>query len=567
MLRTRHARSVSRAASDAALIAAALIAAALLSGPAAAQQSFLQWNGNSLEDALGYSVDGAGDVNADGWPDVIVGAPENDPSGILGAGSAYVHSGKDGALIWTVNGTQVNEGFGTAVAGVGDLNHDGFDDFAVGAPGWDNAVMVPDVGAVHVYNGKTGTKFFVFGGQQTDDLYGAAVDGCGDWNNDGTPDIVVGIPGWDQTIFGSTLLNVGRVVVISGTTPSSILASFTGLDISGNLGRSVAGLGDWDADGEQDIVVGAPFAETTVAFGGKVRVYSGATHSLLFTAQGTVASGSLGIDVGGAGDVNADGKDDIVAGAYGEGGAAGAVRVFLGSTGAASWVKTGDAANDRLGYGVDGVGDANKDGFDDFAGGAYIAGGPLGYFKVWSGKDGTLLYSKIIGPTGSEQFGSALAGPGDLDQDGWVDLLVGDHQFDGPSGTDAGRAWAYDIVVHQTNLGSGGPGTATLDMYGTPLATGGTADIHLEGAKPNAQSWLVASAHEANAPFKGGVLVPGPATGIVLGFPTSTAGTVVLPGVDGGGGPFTVFLQFVIQDNAQPLGFALSNAIRGDWLP
>jgi hypothetical protein len=497
---------------------------------------------------------------------VIVGAPEDDPGGLLGAGSAFVYSGSDGALIWARHGTQVNEDFGTSVAGVGDLNHDGFDDFAVGAPGWDNAVMVPDVGAIHVYNGATGVKMFAFGGTQTDDLYGASIDGCGDWSGDGTPDIVVGIPDYDQVFLGVPFPDAGRVVIISGTTPSSILTTFNGVDPGENFGYSVAGCGDWDADGFQDIVVGSPFSETGVDNGGKARVYSGNTKALLFTAQGAVAGGSLGIGVGGAGDVNADGKDDIVVGAYGEGGAAGAVRVFLGSAGAASWVKPGDAGNDRLGYDVDGVGDANKDGFDDFAGGAYGAGS-VGYFKVWSGKDGTVLYSKITGPAGSDQFGASLAGPGDLDQDGWVDLVVGDYAFNGAAGNDAGRAWAYDLVVHQADLGFAGPGTGTLDMYGTPLATGGKADLHLDGAKPSASCWLIASAFQANAPFKGGILVPRVAGALITPFMTDAQGDVKLLNLAGGGGPFSVYLQFVVKDVALPNGFALSNAIRADFLP
>jgi len=549
------------------VVPATLLALSLVgAGQSAAQTPVLSWDGDSADDHLGYAVGDAGDVNNDGYLDVILGAPENDPSGIANAGSAYVRSGKDGALIWARHGTQVGEGFGTSVAGVGDLNHDGFDDFAAGAPGWDNAVMVPDVGAIHVYNGQTGVKMFAFGGTQTGDSYGYSIDGCGDWSGDGTPDMVVGIPNYDQVILAVPHPNARRVVIISGTTPSSILHTFNGADDGENFGWSVAGCGDWDADGFQDIVVGSPFSPTSVAGGGKARVYSGNTQALLFTAQGAVLNGALGIGVGGAGDVNDDGKDDIVVGAYGEGGNAGAVRVYLGSTGTASWVKPGDAANDRLGYDVDGVGDANKDGFDDFAGGAYQAAS-AGYAKVWSGKDGGVLYSKINAPAGGEQFGGSLSRGGDLDQDGWVDLVVGDYAFNAPAGTDAGRAWAYDVVVHQPNLGFAGPGTGTLDVYGTPLGTGGQADLRLESAKPNAASFLIASAFQANAPFKGGVLVPQVAGGLIVPFMTDALGQVTVLGLAGGGGPFSAYIQFVVKDNLLPLGHALSNAVRVDFLP
>jgi FG-GAP repeat len=553
---------------DAPLVRLVLHSSALvgLAVVAHAQTGFYTWTGDSANDSLGYAVGAAGDVNADGWPDVITGARDDDPSGISGAGSAYVWSGKDGTLIWAVHGTQLNEKFGYSVNGVGDLNHDGFADFAVGAPGWDNAVMVPDVGAVHVYNGKTGTKFFAFGGQETNSQYGSSVAGCGDWSGDGTLDIVVGAPGYTNVVFGTPHPGSGRAIIISGTVPSSILHTFNGVDDGENFGWSVANAGDWDADGFTDIVVGSPFSPTSVASGGKARVYSGQFKSLLFTAQGAVAGGSLGIGVGGAGDVNGDGKDDIVVGAYGEGGNAGAVRVYLGSAGTPSWIKPGDAANDRLGYAVCGVGDANKDGFDDFAGGGYQAAG-AGYAKVWSGKDGSVLYNKILAPAGGEQFGSAIAGPGDLDQDGWVDLVVGDSAYNAPSGTDAGGAFAYDIVVHQANFGFGGPGAAFLEMYGTPLATGGKADLHLSGAKASAPSWLVAATSTALIGFKGGVLVPNVAAGLVLPFTTTAQGQVSLTSIAGGGGPVTVYLQFIVKDAAQPHGFALSNAVAASILP
>lgn len=548
--------------SPAVLLGLATLASAPL---ASGQASFLSWTGDSANDNFAYSVRGAGDVNNDGWPDVILGAPDNDPGGINNAGSAYVRSGKDGSLIWAVNGTQVNENLGYSVAGIGDMNHDGWADFAAGAPGWDNAVMVPDVGAVHIYNGKTGTKFFTFGGQETGSQYGYSMDGCGDWSGDGAPDIVVGAPGYTNIVAAIPHPNSGRALIISGTVPSSILHTFNGVDDGEKFGWAVASAGDFDGDGFEDIVVGSPFSPTAVASGGKARVYSGNTKSLLLTAQGAVAFGSVGIGVDSAGDVNNDGKDDVVVGAYGESGNAGTVRVYR-QGGAVSWTKTGDAANDRLGYGVCGVGDADKDGFADFAGGAYQAGGN-GYARVWSGDAGSVLYTTINAPAGGEQFGSSIDGPGDVDQDGWPDLLVGDYAHNAVAGTDAGAARVYDILVHQANLGFGGPGTALLEMYGTPLVTGGLADIRLSGAKASAPSWLMASASAALLPFKGGVLVPNPTGAIVLPFTTSAAGKVLLPNTPGGGGPFNVYLQFIVKDAAQPQGYALSNAISASFLP
>jgi hypothetical protein len=532
----------------------------------AAQEVLLSKDGDTAGDGFGYSVAFAGDTNKDGWEDVVVGARDDDPGGIGNAGSAFVYSGKTGALLHALHGNTASDVFGYSVAGVGDLDLDGRDDIAVGATR--DEIFLPNTGSVRLFSGQTGAQLFAVYGSQADSLCGASVDGCGDWNGDGRPDLVIGAPNHDITIFTTVIENAGLVRVVSGVDGTTIV-NFNGIAAHQNFGWAVAGAGDVDDDGFQDIVVGSPTASTGLSAAGKAQVYSGKLKSLLFTVSGTAASDQLGIGVGAAGDVNADGFDDIVAGAYGAGGNAGSVRVFLGPAGAASWVRNG-AVNDRLGYDVDGAGDVDKDGWDDFMGGAYqpTATGN-GYVSVWSGRTGALI-RKLNGQADGDSFGRTCAGAGDLNDDGWPDVVAGAPNHDA-GGADAGRARVHDVLVHQKNIGYQGPGSAVLAMYGTELSSGGVADIALTGAAPGKPATLFASVALGLTPFKGGTLAPDLTSAALFPFTTgalgSAAGTVTLAGVPGGSGPVNIYIQFVIKDSAQPQGFALSNCVQAAYLP
>lgn len=112
----------------------------------------------------------------------------------------------------------------------------------------------------------------------------------------------------------------------------------------------------------------------------------------------------------------------------------------------------------------------------------------------------------------------------------------------------------------QTDLGFGGPGTAVLDLCGDVLASGGTADLSLTGAAPNAALWYVLGLTNNPQPFKGGQLLPVPFAAFITGT-TDANGDHQIAAVPGGGGPLTVYVQAVIADPGQPLGFGLSNAL------
>ncbi|MHC5211789.1 MAG: hypothetical protein ACYTG2_13805 [Planctomycetota bacterium] len=119
--------------------------------------------------------------------------------------------------------------------------------------------------------------------------------------------------------------------------------------------------------------------------------------------------------------------------------------------------------------------------------------------------------------------------------------------------------------VCQTDLGFGGPGSVSLSICGEALAAGGTATLSLEGAPAFAPVFLAVGVNLGPTPFKGGTLVPVPLL-LTLPFVADGSGGLVLP-VPGGSGPLTVYLQAVVSDGGQPLGYALSNALQVELLP
>ncbi len=144
--------------------------------------------GEAAGDLFGVSVAGAGDVNNDGFGDIIVGAQLNDAGG-TNAGRAYVYSGLDGSLIWTFTGEAAGDTLGHSVSGAGDVNGDGFDDLIVGA--WSNDIGGNGAGRAYVFSGKTGAALYTYTGTGDEHL-GIRVSGAGDVNKDGFDDFLIG---------------------------------------------------------------------------------------------------------------------------------------------------------------------------------------------------------------------------------------------------------------------------------------------------------------------------------------------------------------------------------------
>jgi len=201
-------------------------------------------SGDSTSDLFGWSVSGAGDVNGDGFSDLIVGARDDDFGGV-DSGSARVLSGVDGSILYNFYGDSSYDRFGWSVSGAGDVNADGFDDFIVGAR---NNRSGASRGSARVFSGIDGSILYNFVGDSPDDLFGESVSGAGDVNGDGFADFIVGA--WRDDNNGS---RSGSARVFSGI-DGSVLYNFDGESANELFGYSVSGAGDVNGDGFADLM-------------------------------------------------------------------------------------------------------------------------------------------------------------------------------------------------------------------------------------------------------------------------------------------------------------------------
>ncbi len=390
------------------------------------------------------------DVDGDGFDDVVIGAPQATPGGRMNAGIARVYHGSAMGLAssprTTLEGTAPGDFFGWSAAAAGDVNGDGFGDVVIGAP-----QLAPGgrrlSGGASVYlggpMGLSSTAVENYIGATANDQFGYSVAGAGDVNGDGYADVVVGAITADlgaQPTAGSMSIYHGNSLGISSM-PARVVFGNTA---DSQLGNAVSSAGDVNADGFSDVVVGSYQATPAGrSRAGTASVFLGSANGVgaapVNVLAGTASGDLFGISVAAAGDVNGDGYSDVVVGARhaAPGGAinVGSASIFLGAADGLSpspaRVLAGAANADQFGEVVAGAGDLNGDGFSDVlvgvprgdspgmpdAGSAsFFYGGPMGIAMA-----PTL---QLRGSLGGDTFGSSLAGVGDVNGDGLDDTAI-----------------------------------------------------------------------------------------------------------------------------------------------
>ncbi|HET9369385.1 MAG TPA: FG-GAP-like repeat-containing protein [Vicinamibacterales bacterium] len=251
-------------------------------------------------DGFGRHASGAGDVNRDGYADVIIGAPNNNGGG-QGAGRAYVYSGKDGSLLLTLTGERAGDAFGSAVTG-GSAGGGGFV-LMVGAPG----AGPRQTGRVYVYDTLEGKPKFVLDSDETGVAFGAMFVALpGDVNRDGVGDLYVS--DWVNAAKGP---QTGRVYAFSGK-DGARLHALTGDAAGDGFGTTQAIAGDVDADGHADLLVGAWQYSGAAPSGGRVTLHSGKDGRVMRTFTCRTPFDTFGFDAVTIGDVNGDGASDFL---------------------------------------------------------------------------------------------------------------------------------------------------------------------------------------------------------------------------------------------------------------
>jgi len=502
--------------------------------PEAMTQRFL--NGFNAGDKFGYSVSNAGDVNGDGYDDIIVGAREWGGA----KGRIYIYFGGsifDSNPDVTISGAYIGAKFGHSVSGAGDLNGDGYDDVVIGAPYDDN--FGTDAGAAYVY----------FGGSEMDTIldvslydyttgnnFGNTVSTAGDVNGDGYSDLIISASHYSSSVgrayiyYGGASMNNSVDVTLTGEAPNNYFGGAkTAGDVNGDgyddvlvaapynssggsgsgrvylyfgsqtmdnlpdltltgeasanyFGRSVSAAGDVNGDGYSDFLV---TADGYSSWRGRAYLYYGGatvndTADVIFTGTSIERFGISGSK---AGDINGDGYSDILIGAWTNdvnGTDAGRAYIFTGGPqmdNIFDGIFTGENAYDNLGFSVGGGGDVNGDGIGDFLVGANNHNSATGkvylYLNSLTGND---IADEILTGANSANFGAALAIGGDVNGDGYDDFIVGAPRYS----SYAGRAYIYygGQKVHQYSdlYMTGGAG----ERYGTAVAI--VSDLNGDGA-------------------------------------------------------------------------------------
>lgn len=432
--------------------------------PSSIGEPFQTVEGRITNGRFGHAVAGAGDVNGDGYADVLVGAFG---AGGEAAGEVLLFYGSRSGIgrepSWRftcpVNGAE----FGHQVEGVGDVNGDGFGDFIVGATYYSGPGSPRRTGGAFLFlggkNGPGSQPNWEMTGEEPNSSTGFAVAAAGDVNGDGYADVLIGA--WNQSNPGPDPTR-GRVALYlggAGGLARQPVWSPHGEQMDSSYGYTLHGIGDVNGDGFADVAVGAWGYEAEQARSGRVYVYYGSRNGPStdpdWTITATRANSLLGNSVFGAGDVNGDGYDDLLIAAncisHPEENEGLALVVHGGPGGLESTAAWSFEANQPfffLGHSVATAGDLNSDGFADIVVSAFngrqhtIDEGVTFVFHGSKGGLPRLPDWTFCGGQSRGGYGSTVRCAGDVDADGYDDLVVGQTYFS-EAIPRQGRAWVH----------------------------------------------------------------------------------------------------------------------------
>jgi uncharacterized repeat protein (TIGR01451 family) len=423
--------------------------------------------GDQANAYLGWTVASAGDVNKDGYADVLASAINYDNSQV-DEGKVYLYYGGSkglaGAPGWTAESNSDYALLGTSMANAGDVNGDGYTDVIIGASGYDHNVHG---GAAFLYQGSpiglsSSPDWSAFEANM-DARFGAAVASAGDVNGDGYADVIVGAPNFGVDVGGGKYVQRGKAYVYYGSAKG--LYPTPDWEVTGDQDLALFGYAvtacDLNHDGYTDVAVSAIDFDNGQQNEGRVFIYFGTSYGLLTTSYWTVEPDVPEADFGASlscGDVTGDGRPDLLVGAQTYAKTQkdeGAVFVYFGvgpddPFPGGTQVLLGNLENARLGASLDASGDLNGDGYKDAVVGApnytipgvIEEGGVFVYLGSPTGLDAAPAWTGEV-KQDYGHFGSSVAWAGDVDLDGSSDVISGAPYYDGNKLTDSGAIFAY----------------------------------------------------------------------------------------------------------------------------
>ncbi|MBK8945356.1 MAG: FG-GAP repeat protein [Ignavibacteriae bacterium] len=392
--------------------------------------STISMQGSGIQNVFGYSVSSLGDVNKDGFDDIIISARGYDSN----KGSAYIYFGGtdvDNYADVICFGENSQDYFGTIISKIGDINNDGYNDVFIGAPSFES-----DKGKGYLYFGGSfmdNIPDIVFIGNKFYDHFCSSASGIGDINGDG----------YDDLAIGSNKNGNGSVNIYLGSNNIYHVADLIlQKDGSSNFGHSIASAGDINNDGYDDFLISY---QNAVPNNNAVSIYFGNKNLLDISNSFIVIEKTdvnFGQSVSAAGDVNSDGYADIIIGA-GSATSIGSSYIYFGGNAMDSEpdIKLSDGNfYDAFGYSVSTVGDINKDGYDDVIVSAHGYDAYTGSAYIYFGGSSMDIIPDIflIGENRDDLFGSVVSNAGDINGDGYMDILTSSKEYN-----NNGKAYTY----------------------------------------------------------------------------------------------------------------------------